>query len=107
MTSYEYPLWRTLHEMGARRRDTDFILDGFDNEFYLRFDVAIDQDDPKPGTCDVYVLTTMDASGIRILRDVRESQVLRLMFALGVERFSEATRRALYDSNNIIRSRTP
>lgn len=100
----EPPLWSTLRKLGAVKRGDDFILDGFDSEFYLRFDVAIDQDNPKPRTCDVYAVTVMDASGIRLLRDARESHVLRFMFALGISRFSEATREAAFAMNNIVRA---
>ena len=105
----EHPLWRTLHKLGAIKRGDDFILDGFDREFYLRFDVGVDEDNPKPGTCDIYVgrvgHSPKDSDHqFRLIADARESHVMRFIFALGINRFSDATRKSAYAMYSIVRT---
>lgn len=101
----ESPLWVTLRKLGAVKRGDFFILDGFDGEFYLRFDVSTDTDDPKPHACDILIAKVGESGyGIRLVRDAKEMGVLRLLFALGISRFSDSTRIAAYEMNGVIRA---
>lgn len=107
MSKYEPPLWNTLAKLGAKKRhySDSFILDGFCGDFYLRFDCTLCEDDPKENTCDVLVhAVNCDDSGIRVIADAREMHVLCFLFALGISRFSEATRNAAYELNGVIRT---
>lgn len=103
-------MYRFLSGLGARRRHEEFILDGFDGEFYLIFDTDYDPETPESlGTCDIYIADVgsppMDsARRTRVVANCRRHQVMRFLFALGVERFSEATRKFLYESNSVIRA---
>ena len=88
-----------FHDIGCRKRGTDYILDGFTHEFYLRFDTAdVSEEFPEAaGTCDIYVVPLDDdALSIRIRDNCTKQDVLRLMFALRVSRFSEKTRAGMY-----------
>lgn len=106
----EPTMWRLLRSMGCRKSGDSFVLDGFDSDFYLRFDVGIDTDHPalSERTCDIHVMpvgacpSEVDR-GMRVVTFAREMHVMRFMFALGVERFSEKTRTALYENNRPIR----
>lgn len=99
-----------LRELGCKKRGEYFILDGIGNEFYLLFDASDNPETPDLwGTVDIY-LARIGASPnescerLRAVADCRRHQVMRFMFALGVEIFSEATRKALYDANKIVRT---
>lgn len=101
-----------LVSLGAtcRTRGRLFVLDGFDREFYLAFDAERDADDADspPGTCDIYVVAVgegpIGGTKFRVLPNATRAKVMRFMFALGVERFGEPTRKFLYESNSVIRT---
>ena len=96
-----------LCALGCRKRHTDYILDGFSSDMYLRFDAAEDRDNQNlTGTVDIHVVEPGDTptQGIRVLTDCRRHQVMRFMYALGIARFSEQTRKLLDESNSIIRT---
>lgn len=98
-----------LTGMGCHKRGEKYILDGFSSEFYLLFDTALDQDDPKPGTCDILVCRVGSSlsdslNNMRVVADATAHKVMRFMFALGVDQFSETTRKFLYESNCVIRT---
>lgn len=96
-----------LLSLGCRRRGTDYILDGFSGEFYLRFDAAEDTDQPDlNGTVDIHVVPPglLPHEGIRVATNCARHKVMRFMFALGVDRFRGETRKFLYESNSVIRT---
>lgn len=110
-TKREPPVWKLLRSIGAKKRRDYFILDEFDNEFFLKFDVAEDPETPAAkGTADILIYTTgshpLDYdNGIRVISNASEAQIIRFLFALGVSRFSEHTRKALYERNRPIRTK--
>ena len=100
---------RFLLGLGARRRENYFVLDEFSSEFYLVFDMDDPEDPNLAGTVDIYVADIgshpKDSEAkTRVVTDCRRHQVMRFLFALGVERFSEETRKFLYESNTVIRA---
>lgn len=97
-----------LRSLGCKKRKNYYILDGFSSEFYLLFDADLPEDPNKAGTVDIHVCHPGSSPGesaerIRVLADCRRHQVMRFLFALGVERFNEETKKALYAANSIIR----
>lgn len=78
MNHREPTMWRLLRSLGCRLR-----------------------------TADIYIMPIgshpREDDGIRVIRNAREMHVLRFMFALGVEQFSEQTRAAMYANNRPIR----
>ncbi len=103
-------LKKFLTELGCRHRGERYILDCFDGEFYLMFDCEDNPEQPDhAGTCDIHVCrvgqSPLESSErLRVLCNCRRHQVMRFMFALGVERFSENTRNFLYAANSVIRT---
>lgn len=100
-----------LTELGCKRRNELFILDGFDFEFYLVFDLTWEEElgADKYGTVDILVSSTGEvpantAPQMRIVADCTRHHVMRFLFALGVQRFSEKTKAFLYASNKVIRA---
>ena len=100
-----------LFEFGVRRhRSGKLILDGFDCEFYLYFDDDPDDDRPEVlGTCDIHIVPIgrWPTEGLRVVQDCNRPQVMRFLFALGVNRFSEKTKKALYAMSNPLRTNSP
>lgn len=102
-------LAKFLAVMGCRRRGDNYILDEFDGEFYLIFDVSEDPETPDAtGTCDIYIADVgahpSDSQfKTRVVCNCTRFKVMRFMFALGLERFSQPTQRFLYESNSVIR----
>lgn len=103
-------LRKFLTNLGCRHRGEWYILDEFSSEFYLAFDCTDDPEQPdQAGTCDIYVChigasIRESEDRLRVLCNLRRHQVMRFMFALGVEQFSEKTRKFLYASNSVIRA---
>lgn len=112
-----------IHELltgiGCRKRESQdgskkYILDKFSSEFYLifdatLFDATLCDDDPKPGTVDIILAKPGEhpnetATQTCIISDAKESGIKRFLFALGVHRFSEKTRKYLYASTLIVRA---
>jgi len=95
--------------LGCRRREAKYILDGLQCNFYLIFDTAIDEDNPKPSTCDILLCRVgshpMDYDNhIRVVADATAHRVVRFMIAIGTENLSEATRNFVNTSNSVIRA---
>lgn len=96
-----------LTSLGCKRRHgTDFILDEFDHEFYLRFDTNINKDNPDTTTCDIHVVRVDElcTEGICVVMDAKMHGVMRFLFALGVSRFSDKTKGVLYAMSNPLRN---
>lgn len=108
--SIEHPMWSWLTKMGCRRRHELFILDEFDPEFYLIFDTSVDPETPESlGTCDILIQKTgvvpqESDSKYRVIANARRVTVLNFMYALGVSRFNEGTRKFLYEQNGVVRT---
>lgn len=101
-----------LVRLGCRKaRGHDwYILDGFRAEFYLLFDCDDDPETPDSvGTCDIHI-ARIGASPeesdqrFRVVCNARRHQVMRFMFALGPQQFSDQTKTALYELNNVLRA---
>lgn len=102
------PVVALLKAMGCRERNTSlsryFILDGFDNEFYLVFDASEDEEEPSSkGKVDILVAHIGShphdsESKMRVVTNASKQGIMRFMFAIGVSRFDEQVRKALYAS---------
>ena len=101
---------RFLSELGCRRRGDRFILDGFDNEFYLMFDLSADPENQESiGTVDIYVSEVGEVPSnregkIRLVQDANRFGVMRMLSAIGIQRFSDATKTAYYKLGNPLRT---
>lgn len=103
-----------LTGIGCRKREEQYsgkkyILDGFDGEFYLIFDATICEDDPKPGAVDIILAKPGEhpnesAFQTRVIADANEHQIKRFLYALGVSRLPEKTRRHLHATTVIVRA---
>lgn len=92
-------LHQWLRRIGCRpRRHKRWILDGFDPQFFLEFDL---EEGGEIGTADVLIVDLQEkAEPIRIMSDAKRHGIMRLLFAMGVDRFSEQTRKVLYEMSN-------
>ena len=90
-----------LKGIGCRRRENKFILDEFDTNFYLIFDVEECSEAPETnGTCDILIAHVGSypkdsATQIRIVLNCNENKVVRFLLALGVNRFNQSTQKYL------------
>lgn len=100
-----------LKTIGARKTPGRalYVIDGFDHGFYLAFDAEDDLESPEfSGTCDVYLaepgVHPIEAvNRIRIRANCKQHHVMRLLAAIGIERFSDATKTAFYNWNQVLR----
>ena len=107
---------KLMTELGARQHRgpsgmTDWwVLDEFDHEFYLGFNFEDDPETPEARyTCDIHLCyvgsSPQDSKdSFRVFANARGHHVLRFMFALGVSRFSEQTKKAMYAHHGVIRT---
>jgi hypothetical protein len=80
-----------------------YIVDEFDNEFYLILDCEDDPESPEThGTCDVLVVP-YGAEAIRLKANCDKYGVMRIFAALGIGRFPIKVKEAFYDANKILR----
>lgn len=100
MNKKEYML-KTLADLGCRRvrgNEDNFILDGFDGEFYLRFDASDDPERPETiGTCNIMVCRPGESPNesshqICLMSDCTRYIVLDFLLTLGASRFNPKTR---------------
>ncbi len=105
MTAHE-DLLKLLQALCTLRNPHKYIIDGLLNyeDWYLWFDVEFDEDDPKPGTCDIHIqkcgTSTSEAdSGFRVVADAKYYGVLRFLAAIGVNHLPEKSRKAYYEVN--------
>lgn len=76
----------------------DGILDGFDNEFYIRFDCAMDDDNPLLGsslseTCDILIVPVGNLpkdGAICVISNATQFHIAEFLVALGIRRFPES-----------------
>jgi len=102
-----------MHEwlilLGARQQRISrdrYVLDGCDPEFYLIFDTSVDPETPAShGSVDVLVCQLHSDKPCRIIANAKEHGVMRLLFALGISRFSEQTKQVLYAMSNPLRAK--
>lgn len=102
--------WVRTFTKPVRNRPRQLALDGFDSEFFLQFDFEEDPETPaSAGTCDVTLVPLVhdDRISVRLLANADKRRVLRLLAALGISRFNEATRAAFYQAHSILRSPQP
>lgn len=102
-------VFQFLTACGCRRRDRQYILDGFSGDFYLRFDGDYNPEDTdSDATVDVYVHKIgshpKDSDDcIRLRSNADELVVLNLLIALGSSRFGpkafDAIQNAIRPSN--------
>ena len=105
---------RFLREVGARpaypKERMMWVLDGFSCECFLAFDLQPDPEQPdEVGTVDLYVAKPgshpLDSEErLRVAANLRRHGVMRFLFAMGVNQFSDKTKKALYGMNNVLRS---
>ena len=84
-----------------RGRPDHLILDEFDCEFFLIFNFEEDPETPAShDTCDIQIvpLEAEDflAESIRLVANAKQHDVMRLLAALGVQRFSDKVKTAYY-----------
>lgn len=93
-----------------RHQEHKFILDGFDSEFYFIFDCEIDPELPSKyrDTCDILLVPIGSkdslASAIRIVANANKFGVMRMLTAIGINRFDAKVKKAFYDGLNILRT---
>ncbi len=90
-----------------------YILDGFDHNMYLAFDLTVAEEFPESiGTVDIFACKpgehVMESKErIQLMENCKIQGVMRLLFALGIKRFSEKTRSNVYISaGTILRDET-
>lgn len=86
-----------LTTIGCRVRagSTDYILDRFNTEFYLRFDAANDPETPESAdTVDIHVVRVSETctQGIRVVCNCNKFDLMRFLFSIGIEQFGEGVR---------------
>lgn len=103
-----------LREIGARQARPKermmWVLDGFSSDCFIAFDLQPDPEQPdEVGTVDLYVakpgshpLESEDR--LRVASNLRRHGVMRFLFAMGVDQFSDETKKALYGMNNVLRA---
>lgn len=77
---------------------------------YLLFDFSHDPETPDAQyTCDILLVPLPDedpiAEAMRLVANVNRNGVLRLLAALGIERFPQAVKTAFYESTNPVRTK--
>lgn len=110
----EPTVWTLLRKLGCRKHRTVdyFILDEFDTFFYLLLDLTDNPERPEThGSADIHVarigsMPQESSERILVMSDCREIEILRFMFALGIDRFSDQTRAALIDAEETVGTRT-
>lgn len=102
-------LLNLLQALCTQRGPHRYIIDGLLNyeDWYIWFDVELDDDDPKPGTCDIHIqkcgTTTKDAdSGFRVVKDADFYIVLQFLRTIGITNLPEKSKKAYLDANLII-----
>lgn len=102
-------LLKLLAAIATKQRGHRYIIDGLENyeDWYIWFDVEMDEDNPKPGTCDIHIQrcgsATDDAdSGFRVVADADFYVVLQFLRAIGVTNLPEKSKKAYLDANLII-----
>ncbi len=91
-----------------RGRPDHLILDSFDHEYFLIFNFEPDNENPKAlGTCDIELVPLLAedylAESYRLVADANKHGIMRLLAALGVERFSDKVKEFYYANNNSLR----
>lgn len=96
-----------LKDCGLKKRRDRYILDEFDSEFYLIFDTADDPETPTSiGTVDILIQKTGESPfdpSIRIVADANMHGVMRVLAALGIQRFNDKVKTAYYQMGNPLR----
>lgn len=92
-----------LRPFCTKVRGTDGILDEIDNEFYIRFDCAIDTDMPEISatTCDIHIVPLAaddwKAASIRVVANASAYDVARFLIALRLDRLPASIRKKAFD----------
>ena len=111
MPKREPPVWEVLRRLGARmsRDRKKFIIDEVDTEFYFLFDVSEDPETPEAkGTADI-ILRRVGAppnescDGFRVIANANEMRIIRFLYELGVQRFSDDAQLVLREINRPIK----
>lgn len=93
-----------------RGRPDHLILDGFDHEYFLMFDFGPDPENPKfrEGNCDIELVPLpaddFIAESLRLVSNANKFGVMRLLAALGLDRFDDKVKTAFYASSNPLRA---
>ncbi len=92
-----------------RGKPNHLILDSFDHEYYLIFDFDEDPEEPKTiGTCDICLVPLMTADPVAdtvcLVSCANKFGVMRMIAALGLDRFDERVKAAFYQSSNPLRA---
>lgn len=92
--------------LANKTRGNWYIMDGFDNGFYICFDFDEAEEAP-PGTCDVIFSRPgeMVHQGFIFKRNAKFYDVLRVLSAIGIDRFGEQVKEVFYKHNQILRAK--
>ena len=100
----------------CRKRRTEprkYVLDGFDGDFCLVFDCEDDPETPEAaGRCDIlyeplpHRSPDYVADRCRIVSNANKHGVMRMLAALGIQRFNEKAKAAYYELANPLRGTT-
>lgn len=87
-----------LIALGTYQKFDGYFLENWDPYAYLLFST-----DHSDRTVDIYACESPVGSKMRLKENCREHDVLRLIAALGISRFPDATREAYFDQIRILR----
>lgn len=101
--------WVKQFTRPMRTRPTHLILDEFDSDFFLMFDFTDDPETPDSfTTCNIAIVPLHSedwlADAITVVDNASKHGVMRMMAALGVQRFNEKARTAFYALSNPLRA---
>lgn len=109
MTQQREDLLNLLRALSTNRIPYRYIIDGLLNgeDWYIWFDVDLDEENPKPGTCDIHIQkcgsTTKDADdGFRVVKDADFYIVLQFLRTIGITNLPEEAKKAYLDANLMI-----
>lgn len=103
-------LLKLLAAIATKQRGNRFIIDEMTHgeDWYLWFNAELDDNNPKPGTCDIYIQEdgtppSFDDCGFCVVKDANWYGVLRFLTAIGVSNLPEKSRVAYYAANLAIK----
>lgn len=96
--------WVKRFARPMRCHPRQLTLGEFDHEFFLIFD--FEESPEATRTCDIKIVGIWEdylADCLRIVANANKYGVMRMLAAIGIEKFSDETKAAFYELNNPLR----